>query len=447
MSWYNKVVWSEGMFLRPAHFQQHNRYVENLVDTRCRAITSHGWGFSELKLDRNLLALGKIAISEAKGLFPDGTPFDIPNSDDPPVPLDMPNDVRDTIVYFALPVRRAGMDEIGDTVQSEGLERFLRAEADVRDSNVGSSTVAEVQIGKLNSRLMLEQDRYEEFACIGVAHVIEVREDGNVVLEDSFLPTTVDCRSVSGLQGYVREVQGLLHHRGDELAGRISDAGAGRTGAAEIQDYLVLQLVNRYEPVIAHLATGGGLLHPETLYRFCVELAGELATFFSSGKRPPEFPPYRHEDLRATFEPVMAELRRALSAVLDVSAIPLPLEERLQGFWVAQIPDRNLLSSATFVLAVSGDISTEEIRQRFPAQIKIGPVEKIRQLVNVQLPGIAVRPLPVAPRQVPYQAGRVYFELDRSSEFWSELDTSGGFAMHVSGEFPGMRKEFWAIKG
>ena len=66
MSWYNKVVWSEGMFLRPAHFQQHNRYVENLVDTRCRAISSHGWGFSELKLDRNLLALGKIAIAEAR---------------------------------------------------------------------------------------------------------------------------------------------------------------------------------------------------------------------------------------------------------------------------------------------------------------------------------------------------------------------------------------------
>ena len=34
MSWYNKVIWSEGMFLRPAHFQQHNRYVENLVEMR-----------------------------------------------------------------------------------------------------------------------------------------------------------------------------------------------------------------------------------------------------------------------------------------------------------------------------------------------------------------------------------------------------------------------------
>ena len=446
MSWYNKVIWAEGMFLRPVHFQQHNRYVENLVDTRCRAISNHGWGFSELKLDRNLLALGKVAISEARGLFPDGTPFDIPAADDAPVPLDIPEDARDMVVYLALPVRRAGMDEIGDTVLSEGLERFVRSEAEVRDSNLGSNTTAEVQIGKLNTRLMLERDRHEEFAVVGVAQVVESRDDGNVVLEDSYLPTTVDCRSVSGLHGYIREIQGLLHHRGDSLAGRITDAGAGRAGAAEIADFLMLQLVNRYEPVLAHLATGGAL-HPETLYAIGVELAGELATFTAQGKRPVEFPPYRHEDLRATFEPLMAELRRSLSMVLEQNAIPLPLEERAYGIRVAPISDRSLLKNSSFVLAVSGDISTEEIRQRFPAQIKIGPVEQIRQLVNVQLPGIAVRALPVAPRQLPYQSGYVYFELDRSSEFFAKLDESGGFALHLSGEFPGVRMELWAIRG
>ena len=34
MSWDNKVVWSEGMFLRPQHFQQQDRYVEKLVRSR-----------------------------------------------------------------------------------------------------------------------------------------------------------------------------------------------------------------------------------------------------------------------------------------------------------------------------------------------------------------------------------------------------------------------------
>ncbi len=100
-----------------------------------------------------------------------------------------------------------------------------------------------------------------------------------------------------------------------------------------------------------------------------------------------------------------------------------------------------------FVLAVRADTPAEELRRRFPSQLKIGPVEKIRDLVNLQLPGIALQPIPVAPRQIPYHAGFVYFELDQANELWSQLKASGGIALHVGGEFPGLKMEFWAIRG
>jgi type VI secretion system protein ImpJ len=63
------------------------------------------------------------------------------------------------------------------------------------------------------------------------------------------------------------------------------------------------------------------------------------------------------------------------------------------------------------------------------------------------MPGIAVRPLPVAPRQIPFYAGAVYFELDRGSPHWQLMQNSGGFAIHVSGDFPNLRLELWAIRG
>jgi type VI secretion system protein ImpJ len=78
--------------------------------------------------------------------------------------------------------------------------------------------------------------------------------------------------------------------------------------------------------------------------------------------------------------------------------------------------------------------------------MKIGSVENIRELVTVQLPGIGLRPLPVAPRQIPFHAGNIYFELDKSSEYWGALENSGGFAMHVGGDIPGLNFEFWAIR-
>src|SRR6202008_1453076 len=60
--------------------------------------------------------------------------------------------------------------------------------------------------------------------------------------------------------------------------------------------------------------------------------------------------------------------------------------------------------------------------------LKTGPVEKTRDLVNLQLPGVPVHPVPVAPRQIPFHAGFVYFELDQSNELWGQLQSSGGIA-------------------
>jgi type VI secretion system protein ImpJ len=79
--------------------------------------------------------------------------------------------------------------------------------------------------------------------------------------------------------------------------------------------------------------------------------------------------------------------------------------------------------------------------------LKLGPVEKIRDLVNLALPGVPVQPMPVAPRQIPFHAGFVYFELDQSNELWGQLKSSGGIAMHLAGDFPGLAMEFWAIRG
>ena len=38
-------------------------------------------------------------------------------------------------------------------------------------------------------------------------------------------------------------------------------------------------------------------------------------------------------------------------------------------------------------------------------------------------------------------------ELDRNSAHWKELQSSGGFAIHLSGEFPNLNIELWAIRG
>jgi type VI secretion system protein ImpJ len=444
MAWHDKVVWSEGMFLRPAHFQQHVRYVEALLERRCGALHGHPWGFSSLELDGALLRLGKIAIARASGILPDGTPFDIPEGDRAPAPLEVAAvDAAGTLVCLSLPVRRNGTPELVFP-EEDRVARYVADEVDAIDTHTRGHASTPIQVGRLDLRLALDEPRHAgEFARLAVARVLERRDDGSVILDESWLPPALDCRALPALQGCIRELHGLLAQRADALAGRVSAAARG--GMSEIADFLLLQLVNRGAAQAAHLATHGSV-HPETFYAFALQLAAELATFTRPDKRPPAFAPYRHHDLQRSFHPLMAELRRSLSTVLEQSAIALPLEERRYGMRVATIADRSLLADAGFVLAVRARLPGEELRRRLPAQAKVGAVEQIRELVNLQLPGVALRALPVAPRQLPYHAGSAYFELERSGDAWAALARSGGFAVHVSGEFPGLELELWAVR-
>src|SRR6202000_11768 len=120
---------------------------------------------------------------------------------------------------------------------------------------------------------------------------------------------------------------------------------------------------------------------------------------------------------------------------------------RRQGVRVGPITDRAMLRGASFVLSVQADMATETLRRLVPAQAQIGAVAQIPDLVNARLPGIGSGPLPVSPRQIPFHAGASYFELDRNSPHWQQMQSSGGFAIHVSGEFPNLRLELWAIRG
>ncbi len=442
MSWNRKVIWSEGMLLQPQHLQQHDRYLMTQLEARAGRLRAYAWGFSALKIDEQQLAFGKLALTTCDAVLPDGSSFCLPADDDLPLPLDVPEDARNVLVVLALPLRRPGVPEVSDGNESDNFARHRTVDYEAYDSN-GLDNSALMQVGKVRVRLALEAEVVNAYSCLGVARVIERRPDNRLVLDPEYCPPCLDMKVAARIGAFADELVGLLHQRGDALGNRLSQPGAA--GAAEIADFLLLQLINRAEPLFAHLSTITGL-HPEEMLREMVQLAGELATFGTGSKRTSAYPVYRHDQIRESFQPVIEDLRQSLSMVMDSRVVAIPLEERQFGIRVAVMRDPELVKSATFVLVVNANIPAEMVRSGFPRQVKIGSVEKIRDLVNLQLPGIGLRPLPVAPRQLPFHAGFTYFELDRSSEYWQQLTSSAGFAMHVAGEFPGLQMEFWAIR-
>jgi type VI secretion system protein ImpJ len=445
MSWKNKVVWTEGMFLRPQHFQHQDKHSEDWIETRCGPLRPFSWGFTELKIDTNLLSLGKFSIKSCRGVFPDGTPFNIPEQEPPPAALEIPSDNKEKTIYFALPIQRDTGKDIEHTSGEDGLARYRLKEYETRDSHsrVSNEEVI-IETGELNTSLRFTGQDLGAYTTIPIARLIERRADSQVILEDAFIPSCMAQGASHRLSDYIKDIQGLLRHRSETLAERIGSPGAG--GVAEVTDFLLLQIVNRYEPLFKHFSDLRPL-HPEDLYQVLLQIAGELATITRTERRPRDFPLYLHEDLTATFPPVVDAIRESLNWIPETRAVSIPLEERKYGVRTAKVHDQDLLKTANFVLAVNANVPTEKLHRDLPRQTTITTVEKLRDLIMTQTPGIKIRTLNVAPRQIPYHAGFTYFELDKHNKLWEELSQSGAIAMHFSGEYPGLELEFWAIRG
>lgn len=446
MSWRNAVVWSQGMFLQPHHFQQEARYVARMVDARAQTLSPYAWGFHELVLDDALLALGRVGIARASGVLPDGTPFAIPQLDAPPAPLDIAADLKGEIVYLALPLSREGVTEV-DFGSDDGSApadtcRVAAVEESVRDHTSASDEPASIQTGRLKLRLLRAKELTDAYAAIGIAQVVERRSDNQVALDRSYIAPQVVLDASAHLLSHAKLLHGLIAQRTQALASRMGQLSGG---ISELADFLMLQLLNGAEPLFRQHA-GSPRVHPFALHADCLRLAGELSTFTSQSRRPQEFPPYRHDDLRATYTPLVDALRRMLTVVLEQNAVQIELIDRSHGVRTAVVPDLELIRSGVLVLAVAAQLPPEQLRSRFVAQTKVGPVDRIRDLVNLQLPGIGLQSLPVAPRQLPFHAGHFYFELERQTDLWRQFEKSGSLALHIAGDFPGLELALWAIR-
>lgn len=439
----NRVAWTEGMFLRVQHFQQSDRWTDRLVQDRTEPLAPYPWGITELTLDRTALGIGRVALSSVRGILPDGTPFSAPEQCDLPDPVALPEGSGARRIYLALAMRKSGAPEFAPQ-EATGQIRHRRTDYEAEDGNADTSFTAPISVGRLALALKTDADARGGLETLPVAQVIEVRSDLSVVLDDTMIPPVLNIAASPRLKGFFTELLGLLRHRAAAIAARAGDPSL--RGSAEIGDYLMLQALNRATPLIGHIEAQAAQIHPETGYRALVSLAGELSTFTAATRLPSELPAYAHLDPAATFGPVMDDLRRSLSAVLDQSAVLIPLEERRHGVRVGMIADAGLKVGAGLVLAARADIPNENLRRLMPNQIKIGPVERISELVNVALPGLAIRPMPVAPRQLPFQSGTAYFEVDTEGDLWRDVTTSGTIAIHLASEFPGLEMELWGIR-
>ncbi|MFW0766422.1 type VI secretion system baseplate subunit TssK [Trabulsiella odontotermitis] len=441
-----RVAWVEGMLMEPQHFQQQERHLEYLIDMRARSLSAQAWGFHRLSINQGLLDQGKVAISKARGVFPDGTPFCLGDDDPLPLPFEPGENCQGNVICLSTPMDLLGNTFI-DLTRSKGKSRFDVIEAEIPDRNHGIATegtplLASMQLGQLQSSLNFRNAISDAETLLPVAYIKERTRDGRLILDDKFLPPMIDFRATGWLENATTELLGLLLQRLEAVYR--PDVPLSIGGLSELLELLLLQSLSEYNLQLNHLLSLPQV-HPEVLFHTLLGLLGRLSTIPGGEKAwGRQDLIYSHNEPHNGYFTLFAALRRALSLVIEAPAVALPFSERGDNIYLCQNDPQLRLEKLIFT--VTTNLPADTVRTYFPAQTKLGPVEKIVQLIDLQLPGVRMLPMASPPRHIPYYPNSVYFEVDNADAMYREMMSGSAIALSIVGDFPELRFEAWGLR-
>lgn len=438
----DKVIWSEGMFLRPQHFQQHDRYFEHQIASRCRHLAPYCWGFNQLQFDQSLLALGKLAVVTAAGMFPDGTLFNVGYDPKFPLVIQLDKIHQGQMVYLAVAPQVKGSVESDEDDSSRGI-RYRQAHVDVRDSHgVNNDRVYPISMGSLKLLLCTEDQLDDQLIVMPIAKIGEVTSDGGIVLDTSFGVATLDFSVNAQCFDELKDLTVLMTAKAKQLATNI-ESGNGN-GGGTVTDLLMLRALNTWGTQLSILVRQSPL-HPYEIFKSLSSLVAEISTYTLAERIAVLSHEYLHINSTALIASLIESARVLVATAFKSAAISLPIQRKKFGISLVGLPSQAMVEAADLILAVKADLSAEQIQRMVGNKLKIGSIDNIRELVNLQLPGCIKERLPVTPRQIPYHSGMHYFRLLPDQTLKASIKQSNGVGVHISGDVPGMEMEFWVI--
>ena len=439
-----RILWGEGIFLRPQHFQQQELYLEGRLAQCLAATHAHPWGVREVRLDPVALASGMLSCAELKLGFQDGTGFEAPRED--PLPparnlAEIPGLEAEPRVYACLPL----LDPFGGNVceRDQGDRRPVRfrlAQIAIPDLHT-EALEAEVTVLQAQVRLMLTGENRDGHFAIPIARLR--RNGGAWCADPGYIPPLLALRGAPPLLALGKNLLDTLQARSRALAEtcRQRGQGAGECGTSEAASFWLLQTVNRSVPQLSHLLAFPQA-HPESLYLALAQLAGELLAF-SPEQGLGVIPGYRHEELTDTFQALERLIRKLLDTVIAPRYAVVPLLEARPSFHVGQL--EGPLAQSDLYLSVTADLPSAELIDAVLLKFKLGSREDVDQLFHSALPGVQLTPVTRAPPMLPVRIGTQYFALEPRGPIHERMLQARNICVYVPQSLPPLSFELIAV--
>ncbi|MNM77202.1 hypothetical protein D3C81_890480 [compost metagenome] len=445
MSKQSRVMWSEGMFLLPQHFQYQDEFHQHqLAEATLRSTPFH-WGVQALQVDEDALANGSLQLKRLKLVFPDGSLFDAPQHDPLPAARDLKDLLKgnDLKVYAALKLPEPfGLNYVEDGQEHKSARRFRKQFDTLPDLNEGDLE-NEITSLRLNVVMLVDGDNLDGYSYCPVARLSR-NNMGGFNLDPHFVHPTLHLGSHDTLVGMGKRLLGALHAKSKALSGRRRERAdqIAEFGSSDVTLFWLLNTVNRAYPQLAHLLAHPRL-HPERLYLFLADLAGGLLTF-TLDTQLNDIPVYDHHDPAASLVKLDEMIRVLLDNVVPNQCIVINLTQTKPSYWQGQLLDPRL-SEADFYISVHADMPGASLLELVPRAFKVGSPEDIEVVVNSAMPGVTLNHAARLPNAIPVRLDNQYFAIEPHGHVYERMMSAQTICFYAPSAFTNLKLELMAV--
>lgn len=410
-----QVLWTEGIYLSPQHFQLWEREVKADVWLRQRATSAQPTGVLSMDLT---CADGQVSLRAFQGVLPDGSLVSVPGRHAPPAPRQVPTGPENLRrgVWLAMPEEHGSLANlIGPGVLHPA--RYQASKVRVQDV-YGEAEVAEIDVGVPQLRLLYDGESFEGYVAFKIGELIR-EGSGTWAFNAAYIPLILRSDSSSALTSMLRELS-------DRLAALLAALQARRELALSTEGFgdglKVMWVCLVLSQSLARLkhALHMGSLPPERIHVDLSALAGQLAVFHAA-PLPVELPTFRSEQIHSSFRDTISIIVSLLNISFPVGFQRLELERRDEHTRTCRMDTAGDLDSQQVYLFVRGLSLIGATVKDLLAVVRVSAEDQIDHLAVHGLPGVELQPTEAGQARLPDQADGYYLRLRASGIKWERL--------------------------
>lgn len=440
------LLWQQGMFLQPQHFQLQERCFQSMLTPIPEYLAPSFWGVGEVEIGKAALGTGIFQLSKGSFLFPDGSHAIFPGNavvESRPFAEAWTEGGRPFHVFVGIKRWNGEGENVSLVEKLDNVSGITTRFVSVidpetcRDLHAGGP---QSEVNRLSYVLRIfwesELEQLGEYLLIPVA---ELERTGQAVeLSKRYVPPCLTLTGSEILNGLVREIRDQVASRGRQLEELKRQRGiqTAEFGSRDMVYLLALRSLNRYLPLLYH-ATEARQVHPWLVYGVLRQMVGEFSSFSETvtvlgetvGEGEQMLPVYDHRALGVCFSAAQALIIRLLD---EITAGPeYVIQLQYDGtYFAAQLKPACFEGANRFYLVLKSEEDPANLLKSLSTVAKLSARERLPILIASALQGVGLEHLPVPPQELPRRANSLYFAIDIHNDQWRLIEKGRNVALY-----------------